>query len=440
VANRLARPLLVLLALSLLGAKPNVILITIDTLRADHLGAYGYFRPTSPSIDRLAEQGVLFERAVATMSTTLPSHTSIMTSSYPARHGVLSNLRFFHQPVVTSDELRTAAQLFKAAGYSTAAFTSSSPLSEVTGIQTGFDHFVGPPPYETNDRRIDIPAEATTVEVLRWLLQARSPFFLWVHYFDPHSPFKPPPPFDRRFQAGPDLRQLLKSRAVPEGRYTDATRDVNGYDGEILYMDGQVGRLLDRLREYLLYDDALIVFTADHGEGLWQHDWQLHGPIWNEQTYAPLIFKLPKRAGRPPERRLQLASLIDVLPTMIAAGELPLPREGLDGIDLFSEQREFALSERTSREDPRWSGQLFALTSLDWKYYLYTESPHELYDLTKDPHETRNVIGEHPEIAERMRAEALRLIDANRARSPLRTKESIPDSIREQLRKLGYVE
>ena len=163
----------------------SVVLITIDTLRADHLGCYGYFRHTSPFIDQLAADGLLFERAITPMSTTLPAHTSLMTSAYPARHGVLSNLNFYHQPVVTDKGFQTAAQMFREAGYLTAGFVSSPGLGEESGITAGFQVF---------DESGIRDAFTTTSRVIDWLdsVPAR-PFFLWVHYFDPHHPYDPPP-------------------------------------------------------------------------------------------------------------------------------------------------------------------------------------------------------------------------------------------------------
>jgi arylsulfatase A-like enzyme len=430
--------MLTLASLLLLGARPNIVLITADTLRADHLGSYGYIRPTSPAIDALAEDGLLFENVHVTMSTTLPSHVSLMTSSYPARHGVLSNLGFFHQPLETSDSLRTAAQLLEAAGYRTAGFTSSSPLCAESGISAGFGTFVAPPSAVKTRERIDVPAGKTTDRVLEWLAVAESPFFLWVRYFDPHDPYEPPPEFNRFMTAEPALLKFLRERGFPEAAYPWAAVYGNLYDGEIHYMDSQIGRLLDRLKQMGLYDDALVVFTADHGEGLGQHAYPGHGQLWNEQVRAPLIVKFPKgeraRTGRHPG----LVSLIDLFPTLVAELELPIQTDEFDGIDVLRAQREFVLVQRDGREGV-WPGDAYSLGSLEWKYLYATEAPDFLFHVATDPHETRNAIARYPGVRKRMKAQLLRMVEENRARSGLRRKD-VPDEIREQLRKLGYAD
>jgi arylsulfatase A-like enzyme len=424
----------------LLGATPNVVLITADTLRADHLGSYGYFRDTSPVIDALAADGLLIEHCIAPMSTTLPSHTSLMTSSYPAAHGILSNLQFYDRPVETGDGLRTAAQLLRAEGYSTAAFTSSSPLSEASGIDAGFDTFVGPPPYDQGEERVDLPAERTTERALTWLAQAQAPFFLWLHYFDPHSPYDPPEPFRDRYQPEPRLAERLERLGVPPKRREQATRVTNRYDGEIRYMDGQIGRILEALRARDLYSDALIVLTSDHGEGLWQHDYLQHGIVWAEQLHVPLIFKFPASAAAARGRRAVVASLIDVLPTMVAGARLPLPSESFHGIDLLGSSRRYALSQREYRKN-HWDEPVYTLTGSEWKYHDHGNAGGRLFQLSRDPHELVNVLGRHPQMAQRMRAELRAMLaESRRKAKSLHQKLEIPEAAREQLRALGYLD
>lgn len=438
--TRLRRALALAPFCLLLGAKPNVVLITADTLRADHLGSYGYFRDTSPVIDALAADGLLIERCIAPMSTTLPSHTSLMTSSYPAAHGILSNLQFYDRPVETSDEIRTAAQLLRAAGYTTAAFTSSSPLSEASGIDAGFDTFEGPPPYDRGDERVDLSAEATTERALAWLAQAKTPFFLWVHYFDPHSPYDPPEPFRSRYQPEPGLAERLERLGVPAKRRKQATRVTNRYDGEIRYMDSQIGRILEALRAQGLYRESLIVLTSDHGEGLWQHDYLQHGVVWGEQLEVPLIFKFPESTDAPRGRRRVIASLIDILPTMVAGARLPLSSESFHGIDLLGASRRYALSQREYRKD-HWEEPVYTLTGNEWKYHDHGAAGGRLFHLSRDPHELVNVVARYPQVAQRMRAELhAMLAESRRKGKTLRQKVEIPDAALEQLRALGYVD
>ena len=438
-SSKLTTIVLAVLAPALTGAKPNIVLITADTLRADHLGTYGYFRNTSPAIDALAADGWVIERAVAPMATTLPSHTSILTSAYPARHGIFSNLQFYQQPVPTTGSFRTFAQMLKPLGYRTAAFTSSSPLSEASGIHAGFDRFEGPPRFEAEQQRADRLAADTADRALAWLETARPPFFLWVHFFDPHDPYQAPAPFDSQFANQDALTKFLVEHRFQRGDLVRAMDVANRYDGEVRYMDAHVGRVLDALKRRGLYDPALVVFTADHGEGLWQHRYMRHGIVWNEQLQVPLIFKFPAASDAPRGRSSALASLIDILPTIAAATGLELPTEQFDGINLVAGKREYALSEREFRLR-FWEATVYTLTSADWKLHRYEDGPDQLYHLAADPHETRNVILAHPEVAARMQAEIERLVSRHRGRSPLQQVDHVPEEILDRLRALGYAE
>lgn len=420
---------------------PSLVLITVDTLRADHLPGYGYFRGTSPALDVLFREGILFEHVVAPMATTLPSHTSLMTSTYPARHGVLSNLRFFHQAAMTTDEIRSAAQMLADRGYHTAGFTSSSPLCVESGVGAGFATFAGPPVDAAGKERIDVPAQTTVDRALDWLATARPPFFLWVHLFDPHHPYDPPAPFDKSYLESGKLWDRLRELQVPREFLSRAMIVANRYDGEIQYTDSEIGRLLRGLKERGLYEDAIVVFTGDHGEGLFQHGVMEHGVIWNEQLHVPLVMRFPH--GRVPpgaERRMsRLASLIDVMPTLAAQGGLPLDTSQFDGIDLLSATRETALAQREIREQV-WPTENYALVGLEWKYTYYADADDWLFDLADDPYETRNVITEHPDVAARMKAELLRLVAECKERSPLALTGEIPEEIRRRIEALGYVE
>jgi arylsulfatase len=434
--SRIARVLLAFAASLGCGtgeAAPSFILITVDTLRADHLGCYGYFRDTSPFIDRLAADGILFENAITTMATTLPAHTSLMTSTYPARHGVLSNLNVFEQPVVTDGELRTAGQLLRDAGYTTAGFVSSPGLGVASGIGTGFEVFDAP----TTVR----DAMATTSRVIEWLnASPPRPFFLWVHYFDPHAPYEPPPDY-RSYQ--PNDRQLafVRGTGVVPKHLMLALHDNNLYDGEVRYTDEQIGWLLAALEELGLYRTSLVVLAGDHGEGLFEHGLREHGVIFNEQLFVPLIFKLPVGRGLVGARRSDVASLIDVLPTAVAALGLPIPTDSFDGVSLLSARRESALAEREHTRRRYGSEVNLALTTASWKYLLYTERPDELYDLEADFEELENVIDRHPGVASRMRSELLRIVQASReGGAGLRVKRDVSPELVEALRELGYVE
>ncbi len=270
-----------LAALSLVSAcarearSPSMVLITVDTLRADHLGCYGYFDDTSPTIDGLAASSLLFERAIATAAVTLPSLLSILSSTYPSRHGVESNLRFFRRRA--SDSLPFAAELLRTAGYRTAAFTSSAPVGAETGISVGFEVFSGPPAWTPERGGGEVRAANTIDQALAWLEEVDPPYFLWVHLFDPHFPYAPPPRFARPAEeVRAEVDDRLVRLAVPLRHRARARRAIRSYDGEIRYVDDQLRRLLAKLEQRDHYADSLIIFTADHGEGLYQHGWRGH--------------------------------------------------------------------------------------------------------------------------------------------------------------------
>jgi arylsulfatase A-like enzyme len=423
-------------------SKPNVVLITADTLRADHLHSYGYFRRTSPAIDRLAGESLLFEIATTPIATTLPSHTSLMTSTYPARHGVVWN-RPFRKARNGAPQLRMLAELLADAGYSTAAFTSASPVSAGTGIEAGFQTFDGVDGVDrpAAGKRTERRAEETAAAALAWLDGARSPFFLWIHFFDPHEPYEPPPPFDRAFVDEPELFRFLDERQFPRRSYADAAAMANRYDGEILYMDGQIARLLDRLARLGLYDEALIVFTADHGQGLLQHGFEGHGIVWNEQLRVPLLIKPPRSSAIQPGRHADLASLIDVVPTMVRAAGLPIPVDQFDGVDLRAARRRSMLSQQQHGRGAGWRKLLFTLTTERWKYFYYQDGsePDRLYDLAADPHETRDVMRENTGVAGQMRDEIVELL-RNVEKKRGFVDAPMSEGLRERLRQLGYGE
>jgi arylsulfatase len=436
---------LVLVALGCGPARsPSILMITIDTLRADHLGCYGYFRDTSPTIDALAREGVLFENAIATSGTTLPSHTSLMTSSYLARHGVRGNFDSYQTPVPADEgDLQTFAQALKAAGYDTAAFTSVYHLRPESGITAGFDSFGGVPGREPREgiHRITRPANVTTAEAVRWLeRRRRDPFFLWIHYFDPHSPYKPPPEYLTRYRVDQQLVDFMHSLGVPR-RLLRWSADVhNRYDAEIRHTDDRIGELLSALRAQGLYDDLAIVLIADHGEGLGQHGVPEHAVLYQEQIRVPLILRLPggERAG---ERIGELVSMIDVVPTLVAALGLPISTEPFDGIDMFSERREYALSEREHSTRRFGSDESLTLTGERWKYELHTEQSDALYDLKADPTELENLFDRKPEVGKTMRDEIQRTVKSANARGEgLALKGATSPEMREALEALGYVE
>jgi arylsulfatase A-like enzyme len=449
--NRHSLGLFTILAISALGTsaasqtagspRPDFVLITIDTLRADHLGSYGYPRDTSPNIDRFAEGAVLFEHTVAPMPMTLPSHVSLLTSSLPVRHGVMSNFRFLEIPFVPGEEdgIQSAAQTLANAGYTTAAFTSASPLSRGTGIDVGFETFEAPPPYGEQGESVRVNAEATINRAIAWLQTAPTPFFLWVHVFDPHLPYQPPPPHDRQFQTDDALLERLRESGIPEVLLRYAAQATNAYDGEIHFVDQQLGRLFDALRARGTWEEGVIALTADHGEGLLEHGDPGHQFLWRGTIGVPLILRWP--AGPRGLRENQLASLIDVLPTLAANTALPLG-DRFDGIDLLAPSahapREALVQEPVYSSAPRM--RTWALITPDWKLWHRPGLRDELFQPGEDPAEREEKSAQHEAVVRQMRLRVEALVEEASARPGARVQEQTDPALRARLRELGYAE
>ncbi|MEO8361063.1 MAG: sulfatase, partial [Vicinamibacteria bacterium] len=281
-----------LLSLALLAGRPDVVLVTIDTLRADHVGAYGSKRGATPTLDALALNGVVVEDAVVQVPMTRPSHTSLMTGLLPFQHGIRDNAS---APLAAS--IPTLASTFKAAGYSTAAFIAAFPVSRASGLGRGFDVFDDPftPGADRNERS----AREVVDAALLWLAKpAAAPRLVWVHLFEPHYPYEPPAPFEARFRASP-------------------------YDGEVATADAELKRLLVASG---VGASALVVVTSDHGEGLGDHgEDEHHLFVYDSTLRVPLILS---GAGLPAGRRVkgQFRS-IDLMPTLLElAGIAVVPR------------------------------------------------------------------------------------------------------------------
>lgn len=386
-----------------------VVLISIDTLRADHLPVYGYRAVRTPTLDALAADGVVFENAYTPSPQTLPSHVSILSGRQPFEHGVRDNVGFTIKP----DEKLLPAML-REAGFTTGGFVSAYVLRDQTGIASGFDRFdarLSPSSPEIAVGELQRDGMATLAAANQWLDGLQSPrFFLFFHIYEPHSPYTPPARF----------------------------REWAPYDGEIASADEIVGSLVASLKRRGLYDDALIVLLSDHGEGLGDHGEQEHGLfLYRETIRVPLIVKLPRRqrAGR---RVAAPVQHIDLVPTILDALQLPA-RPGLRGRSLrplftggtIPEQGLYAEA-LYSRYHFGWS-ELYALTD---DRYAYVRAPRdELYDLQQDAGERRNVASERESTRLAMRNALERLTSGARIDAP----GEVSPEARERLRALGYV-
>ena len=425
--------------------RPNVVLITLDTTRADHLGCYGYPKATSPHLDRLAAQGVLFTHAIAQASVTPVSHASILTGRDPYHHG----LRVMHgmSSHRLADSQVTLAEVLKAAGYRTGAFVSAFPVSERFGLHQGFDvfdaDFLEEPAEElvtkegivntgTNQRR----ADETTRRALAWLDEAEAPTFLWIHYFDPHDPLLLPP----GVAAPADPTRVRKQ-----------LREL--YDVEIRYMDEQIGRVLARLDEDGRAGETVVAVVADHGEGLGDHGWWSHGILYQEQIRVPLILRAAAaEAGRRVER---LVRTTDLAPTLLDLAGVPSedhpPMDGRSLVPLLRGespdpgQTAYADSVNTLTYHiahgvtDRKDEMLFAIVDGPWKYIHHAIRPDrsELYNLADDPGEKHNRIGADAAVAGRLRAELESR--SYRPPDPSKTPDEMSPEDLERLKSLGYV-
>lgn len=428
----------------------DVLLITLDTTRADRLGVYGYERGTSPNLDRLASEGVVFDRAIAQAAVTPVSHASIFTGLNPYRHG----LRTLHGLTASriSDRVDTLAELWRRQGGRAAAFVSAYPAGSAFGLDRGFapfDESFGHGEAEPRDENGIVNtglaqrrADATTDAAISWLRSGADPdrpLLLWVHFFDPHDPYVLPPP------------ELSASFPAFSPAPADVLRAV--YDAEIAFVDSQIGRLLTAWRELRRWDGTVAVVVADHGQGLGDHDWWSHGILYQEEIRVPLIVRWPEGpAGR---RVAATARSIDILPTLLEAAGLPVP-PGLDGRSLrpLVSAREagaarpayadalgiltYARPDRRAAPD-RKEDRLYSLFDGDLKliYHQLDPAASELYDLASDPGEERNLAMERPADVARLVAR----LEARGALTDLPAPGGSPDGERERrLRSLGYVD
>jgi arylsulfatase A-like enzyme len=442
------RRLLVLVALAVLAAscrlpiqrgRWNVLVVVVDTLRADRLGAYGYRRPTSPSFDALAAESFLFTDARAQSACTFPSVNSLLTSRYPSR--------FLGQPAGAMGipaGTPSVAEILRAGGWSTAAVSASAVVREHPsrhnpsgGFGRGFDRF--------DEDCLWRDASCVTRRGLESVARLREPFFLYLHYLDPHGPYDPPQPFRKRFRVGRTTQPwALRGNPSPLARMLDGTggevayrppdvRFLQGlYDGEIAFFDSQLGALLEELRERRLLGRTIVVVVADHGESFLEHGTVKHcRSVFDSEVKTPFLVRLPRqRAGA---RLAGAVQNVDLVPTLLDLLGLPLAGRGFEGRSLVAR-----LEGAPPTDELAFAAMGAQRSVADGRYKLIADlgsGSWRLFDLRADPGELRDVAARAPEPLARLRR-ALRgwVSEVEGEKGLLESEEA-----QRRLRALGYL-
>lgn len=450
---------------------PRIILITIDTLRPDHLGCYGNANANTPNIDQISDRGTQFNRAISPSPRTGPSHISILTGLYPKHHGAIDNGDLISDGVITLPEILSAK------GYTTAAFVSGWTLkNEACGLRSRFDlyeenfsswkyfpesifkirlymafitiakQFI-PEPF-----KIERPAAQTTDAVIRWLKShQKEPFFLWVHYYDPHVPYDPP----QRFREESDKYLNIKinpnwwhwSRQKREELVADTLfqeKMISYYNGEISYVDEQIGRLFKEMEDLNLTDNLIRMITADHGESLGEHNYYYgHDDLYDVCLHVPLIIELngqhnlPKQVNDP-------VRLIDLTPTLmdvLGIDETNLHFDGRSVLSNFENPQSLdtgklfaALFEKTEMYCIRYRQHKLIWTAPNWNGIYRIPEKEELYDLQRDPGEKENILGSKPIILSE-----LRNLLAEYKKEKVKVPTELTNEVKKRLRSLGYI-
>ena len=396
------------------GKIHNVLLISIDTCRADYLSCYGYSRRTTPNIDELAQESILFENVITPIPLTLPAHSSMLIGTTPPYHGTHDNLGYR-----LGDSNITLAEILKEAGFTTGAIISTFVLDSQFGLDQGFDSYNDE--FEEEHYAVNISErkghEATRF-ALEWLDQQKnSNFFLFLHYYDPHDPYEPPEPFALKFWDEP-------------------------YAGEIAFTDHCIGQVIQKLKDLGLYDSTLLIITGDHGEMLGEHKENGHGYfIYQSALKVPLLFRLP---GQYKSRNIkELVGLIDIVPTVCSLLGIKPPPD-VQGKDLSGCFWKKKLPERErhiyceSLTPTKYNANtLLGLVTERWKY-IQTTKP-ELYDLIKDPQESNNLVAEQPHRARILQDRLRQILEEQLRESNSDSKLELTEEDRKRLESLGYV-
>jgi len=470
--------------------KPNVFLAVLDAVRPDHLSCYAYSRKTTPNIDKIAQEGVLFENAFSAAPWTPPSHASIFTGMYPSQHGVLGKNLYL------DEEIATLAEILSSKGYETLGICLNPWVSPQTGLDRGFKKLVSRSSLgylnrfssrlsldwivfclETNIRFMVYnwgKRARVFQEIKKWILNSQKrnkPFFIFVNYFDAHTPYSPPQPFKRKFEKihnrNTDLQKIsdvFNSRhgypyVAKEVEVSEEEWDVlkSWYDGGIAYIDFFLGKLFDYLKGRELFDDTSIVITSDHGENFGEHQLANHlFCLYDTLLHVPLIMKYPELTSVG-KRISNIVSTVDIFPTLLSALNTKIKSNSkISGVNLIPfENRIYhkyvcaeygppvADIEALKRLSPnvdssicnKYNKNLKCIRLNDFKYIVASDGKEELYNLEKDPEESRNIISEFPEKAKELKS----LLTAELKGHPVKKRIStFNEEMRKRLQELGY--
>jgi arylsulfatase A-like enzyme/Flp pilus assembly protein TadD len=425
----------------------NVLLVTLDTTRADRIGAYDYPEAATPHLDALANEGVLFEDTITPTAFTLPSHSSILTGLYPTYHGVRLN-----GGSALADVHTTLAERLADSGYRCGAFVGAFVLDGRWGLEQGFEHYDDD--FEiAGDQSLNLsgvqrPANEVVDAALSWLSREdQRPFFSWVHFYDPHTPYEPPEPYRSRFSRAKasDLNVGKNASADTQaGRLREWLEEQNAlYDGEIAFADSQIGRLLEWLDDQGLADDTVVVVVGDHGEALGSHGETEHGYyVYDYAVRVPFVIKVPEGDLRGVRVQQQVRT-IDILPTVLdlVGVEGPATVHGESLLPLIADpdrkSPSYAYSESMAPSLQYGWSPLYSLRTSDFKFIEAPRS--ELYDLNKDPGESINVISSFPDVADTLRSELTRILEESAAGAPEIQQANLDEQTLSMLAALGYV-
>lgn len=461
--------------------KPNIILISIDTLRSDHLSCYGYHRTTTPNIDRIAAGGVLFKNAYSTAVWTPPAHSSMLTGYYPSQHQVI------HQNKL-NDDIPTVAQVLKKQGYHTAGLVNNSQVGELVGLAKGHDTFhevwkgftrrqvfkLGAHKIRKFLGHADDGAARTNQLAFNWLRKVwnrEQPFYMFLHHIDAHNPLKAPRPFlfhflSEELRRQVDMEKIWKVADNPLACFTDDIQlnDVELqaltalYDEEIRYVDHIIGQLVNLLEEMNVFDDTLFILTADHGEHLGEHGMYSHvASLYEPIVHIPFILSYPPMIS--PGQRDDYIQLVDIFPTLYAACSSEPVESNLPGKNLLDAEEDgdarllfaewegripFFVKDRLNdsnrkRITEQFSNRLWMCRRNEFKLIGDEQGNYELYNTATDPDETEELSKTEPAVFDQLR-DAL-VAWKNKAESPRAadTYEYKDERLKKHLKALGYL-